>query len=549
MASCEATSFIASILDERCERLAVVCTHASDIDTADDILPLGKIDTRKTRDFVDRIVSTPGKPEPTNVGLAVEKARNLLKQSALDMGNDKGEKETQGHVIVLTSNSGESLDDVVIDEGEDKVQLHFVCTGILPWVSQQEEHMNGWRRLSSLSSRGGVIQQSIHRAGQIEISEVLRTLILHARSGADYGRLKQLTLELKPGPDCTIEGIMGRSKFDALRPAELFTVLVKVKVNTTLAKSSPPPSITPMPQTMSQTPNLWKELQVLLEDSSVMVLTARLNYGHSSLPIGTECSIRSEARVQKQLVAPDRSCRSSSTGTRSAHTMCGDSPELQKKAVYCLAVHHAPRHALKTLRREFGQDGSLSVCPEYVKLVTEELKYQARIIERYELPGGEPCKVKFAADEITPVADHQRSNTVSSYPPERALSDVSNFKPRNWFPATEEAPKYLKTPRLASNHAKRNPKDMSRHPSGGRTVSRHTSKWELPDEAHRIWGEMRKKSKSLGIPKVASKHRSSEEKLHQMQELALKNKRSIGADTLKSIHLNGSEASSSAPWL
>lgn len=548
MASCEATSFIASILDETCDRLAVICTHVSNPDSIGNIFPLGKINPRQTRGFVDQVVSTSGKPEATNIGLAIEKARNLLGQSTLDVGNSKGEKETQGHVIVLTSNSGVDLNDVVIDDGEDKVQLHFVSTGILPWPSQHEEHLNGWRRLSSLSSKGNVIPHSIHRAGQTEISEALRALVLHARSGASCGRLKQLTLELKPGPNCTIEGIMGRCKFEILRPAELSMVLVKVKVNTIPARSSTSPSIPPTPRTTSQTPNLWKELEVMLEDSSVVVLTARLNYGHSSLPIGTECSINSEARVQKQLVAPDRSCMFSNTSPRNATNTCGDSSELQKKVVYCLAVHHAPRHALKTLRKEFGQDGSLSACPKYIQLVTEELKYQARIIERYELPGGEPHKVKFAVDEITPVAD-RRSSTVQINPSERALSDISNIKPRNWFPAIEVIPRDVEIPRLVSNHAKRNSKEISRHPSGGRTVSRHTAKWELPDEAHRIWGEIRKKSKSLGVPKAVSKHRTSEEKLRQIQELALKNKRSIGADTLKSIHLNGSEASSSAPWL
>ena len=549
MASCEATSLIASILDETYDRLAVICTHASNLETISHILPLGKINPRQTRDFVDRIVSTSGKPEPTDVGLAIGKAQRLLRQSTLDIGNGKGEQETQGHVIVLTSSSGVNLNDVGIDDEGDKVQLHFVSTGILPWRSQQEEHLNGWRRLSSVSSKGDLVPQSIHRAGQTEISEALRTLILQARSGANNGRMKQLTLDLQPGPHCTIEGIMGRCRFETLRPAELFMVLVKVKVNTTLMRSSPSPSITSPPRTTAHMPNLWKELEVLLENNSITVLTARLNYGHSSLPIGTECSIRSEARVLKQFAAPDRSRMSSSASPRNATVMGGNSPELQRKAVYCLAVHHAPRHALKTLRKEFGQDGSLSVCPEYVMLVTEELKYRARIIERYELPGGEPHKVKFAVDdEISPVTD-QRSSTVPSNPPERALSDISNFKPRDWFPAAEEDPKQAEIPRPVPSHAKRNSRDMSRHPSGGRTVSRHTPKWELPDEAHRIWGEMRKKSKGMGVPKAVSKQRTSEEHLRQIQELALKNKRSIGADTLKSIHLTGNEASSSAPWL
>ena len=548
MASCEATSFITSMLYETCERLAVLCAHASDLDTVGSILPLGKINPLRTRTFVDRIVSTSGKPEPDHLRQAIDKARSLLTQSTLDMSNSKGEKETQGHVIVLTSNPGVTAIEATTDEEDDKVQLHYLSAGVLLWPSQHEEQSNGWRRLSSLSSKSDVIPQSIHRAGQTEISGALRKLVLQARSGAGYGRLKQLTLDLKPGPNCTIEGIMGRCKFETLRPGERFMVLVKVKIGPTHAGLSPLTSTAIAPGTKSYSPDLWKELEVLLEDNSITVLRARLKYGHSLLPIGTECSVKAEARIEKQHFIPDRSRMSSSTSRRKAPIICGDSPDLQKKAVHCLAVYHAPRHALKMLRKEFGQDGNLSVCPEFIKQVNEELKYQARVIERYDLPGGEPHKATFAINEVTQVAD-RRSSTVPSDPSERALSDVSNFKPRDWFPVTEEASKHVEASRPFSNNAKRNSKDMSRHPSGGRTVSRHTSRWELPDEAHRIWGEMRKKSKSLSVPKAASKNKTSEEKLRQIQEMALKNKRSIGADTLKSIHLDGSDTKSSAPWL
>lgn len=59
---------------------------------------------------------------------------------------------------------------------------------------------------------------------------------------------------------------------------------------------------------------------------------------------------------------------------------------VQKTLVHHLARNSNPREALTNLRGRFGEAGEHSICPEYFKLMTSELAYQARIMERFSLP-------------------------------------------------------------------------------------------------------------------------------------------------------------------
>jgi hypothetical protein len=73
---------------------------------------------------------------------------------------------------------------------------------------------------------------------------------------------------------------------------------------------------------------------------------------------------------------------------------------------------------------------------------------------------------------------------------------------------------------------------------------------ESVDEARRIWVEMRKKARGReSIRELSGYMPVSDENLMKIAEKALSNKRSLGADTLKSIATGRRKSGLFAPWL
>ena len=544
------------------DRLAVLSTRPQRTDAPDlnIVSPLSPTSIRQIKSAVDSIVSSTEKPEPAALATALNCAIDLLTDAATQAVGSEPLEDAYGHLFVLTGNI-HGISPILLDHG--KLSVHVVCPGSVPWRGANEVPCDGWRLgalysspLQSMSLRKDVDQGSLFNR--------LRRIIILARSGRVCGRLTDLVLDIQAGPACSIEGVMGSSDVARLCPGEVTTALVKVRVGAAFMGSfTPSHSMQQLSSTDSaSSSDLLNELEAMLCTSSAPILIAKLTYRHSLLPTGTRCSTIAAAKLKRSMsdVRSDssliRTMKSRATENRAA---------VQKRLIHHLATHHAPRHAILTLQEHFGEDGRKSLCPDYIKLVITELKYQARVTERFDLP---------VSTRISPSVSRNISLTNTYEHFGQGLFAASNYRPQDWLPGAidEEASSRHsgktsstdRTPKRAHGDSGHRKATVLRTGSVRQPISRPSARQAgvLPTANRRNSSAFQATSKGIGAEarglssdkgKISSSDSSSinlgrpsgvsgltpMERSRGPKELTLRHKGTVGADSLMSRHDRG----------
>lgn len=342
----------------------------------DIVLGLRTVNKSQVRSAVKKIDLSTEHPE---MFTSIELAKNLLTRSS---GADEQTGGNLANIFILTPNLSRVPAESLRDK---KVQIHIVNPGIIPWKGQENIDCNGWY-LSSLERSNLDYLNQATDLGHESLLNTLRVAIRQCRTGSMAGVMRNLNLQIKPGMNCSIEGIMGRENLWSLRPGELITVLVKVRVGCFSSRSTSGTG-TSIEESWGTSPNsnhLLNELNVILGASPITILTAKLSYTHSLFNYGTECVFRADCNVKNQMPWSGRAKDPSSVENA---TISQSKITIQKRLVFYLATQLSPSHAISTLNDHFGVGGVRSVCPIYIKLVMEELKYQAYVIEQLDYLG------------------------------------------------------------------------------------------------------------------------------------------------------------------
>lgn len=383
MANCEAARFIASLLDTTTDRLAVLSTKPVKLNAKDlnVVSQLSRKSIRTIKSTVDAILNSTDKPEPAALGVAIDRAIDLLTDPVCEQSDDEPGGDACGHIFILTANAA-AVPSVLLSH--TKVQVHVIRAGPVPWKGSSATTCSGWK-LAPLYCSSLQYMSSRKDRDRGSLFSQLRSLILLARMGKSCGRLIDLVLEIEPGQECGVEAVMGRLEIGSLRPGEVITALFKVKVGTILAEGYTLSRSTSLNNSNSPTkPNdVFEELDVMLGASPTPILIAKLAYKHTLLSACTRCSTIAAVKLKRSLLHTDEDVVATDNANQAAANM---KAAVQKRLVSYLATHHSPRTALSVLQAHFGKDGQESSCPRYIKLVTEELRYQARITERFDLP-------------------------------------------------------------------------------------------------------------------------------------------------------------------
>ena len=528
MASCEAARFLASLLDTTTDRLTVLCTrpiksNAKDLNV---VSQLSRTSIRKIKSTVDAIVSSTDKPEPAALGMALDRAIDLLTDPVSQQVDNEPGGEAYGHVFVLTANAG-GVPSILLNH--EKVQVHIIRPGVIPWKGCVGTTCSGWKLAPLYSSSLQYLSLQKDQDRNSLFNRV-RSLVDHARLGWSYGRLSDLVLEIETAQECSLEAVMGPQDLASLRPGEVVTTLVKVRVGEVFAKGY---SLSPSPSSKSSegsknAKDVFDELDVMLGASHTPILIAKLSYKISLLPAGTRCSTIATAKLKLSLPQTQENMVA-------AHVASHGSAEtralVQKRLVYHLVTHRSPRQAIAALHESFGEDGCNSFCPQYIKLVAEELKYQARIVERFDLPS--PLKGSLLPTRNTLPFEHARQglSAMSSFKSHEWLSGVPNgasspnSSPRN--PSSNSAYELKQDHKKAENQRAAHRRPGTSMPSArqaGVPLANHRARrppsvtkqyssdlqplltGDSLDEAHTTWGDVRKMSRSS--PALAELHRS-----------------------------------------
>ena len=464
MASCETARFLASLLDPTTDRLVILNTMPVDADIPNPtvVSPLSETTVRNAKSNVDTIVGSIDKPDPEALSMSIALAKKILTQSRSSKTDSQRNQSVLGHIFVLSPKLNGLSPRTLRD---DRLQVHLICPGSIPWKAPVKSECNGWKLRSQYTDELQFVTYNKKDTDATSLFNRLRGLVFHARRGICSGVISDLILDINVGPECSIEGVMGRREISSLHPGEVITALVKLRAGAPPAKGY---SLSPSensPRTRSSSHNLTDEIDGLLGTTPITILTAKIKYKHSLLPTGTMCTVTAESRLKREDPTSSRS--------RLKHTPSNTQPSkvtkarvsVQKRLVFYLATHHSPRHALSTLTQEFGQAGCRSVCPQYIKLVSEELKYQARIIDRFDLAssgtgfGGEAPEIPF---------EHFG----------QGLFDITNYKPHDWLTNVPD-----------EKHSSSTVRHNRRQVSVERQVSvQHRSVRQSEDDARRVWG-------------------------------------------------------------
>ncbi|KAL8775705.1 MAG: hypothetical protein Q9209_000201 [Squamulea sp. 1 TL-2023] len=527
MASCETARFMSSVLDSSNDRMAIICTSSLSTEHPDlrTIMPLSCVSPRKTKAIVDTIVSSTERPGSSALDGAVRNARALLEQSTpRDQTTGLGPRAI-GHIFVLTPHSSGLPSELL---AHDKIQLHLVNPGSVPWKGEAKVRCNGWK-LQSMNSQELRSVRYTKDEDTFSLFNKLRTLVLDARKGSLHGGVSDLILDIKPGQNCIIEGVIGHRNISSIQPGERVVALIKLKVGLAPAAGYTLRSRRRQDVSNPVHSDPDKELDDLLGTTPVTVLSAKLKYKHSLLPPETQCTLSTDCQLKRPLCVAQWTNHPPKT---SAPKQYHPQVEVQKAFAYHIATHNEPRQAMMVLVEDFGDGGRRSACPSYIKLVIEELKYQARTIERFDLADYRSRPVAVTPREMRPDVWGQEHFG-------QGLFDASDYKPYEWITDTPDAVAIQFPVCAPPNSEARN----------------YAHLIDTTDEARKIWRRMSKKrqARSNRDSKPSAVLMELDEATRRLNNLALRNKRSVGAETLKCLaypeYRGRAMESCGAPWL
>ena len=495
-------------LDSSSDRLAMLRTNNTDKGAMEDytILALGGVDSRRIRTAFDSIQASQEMSDQDYLSRSV-KAAQILLLLFLDKAEEaEGRPQPSKHVLVLTSNPSALGQDIC---GEDNIQVHVLCPQPNTNRGNRQISNNGW----FLVNREFEARPDRSQKNENDFRRSIESLISHARSGVTPSILTNVSVAVSASKSCSLKSIIGATQFLQLHPGELVTVLIKARA---YRRMTGKPGLHEFPRglrTPSGLVDLEKELECMLAESVDPTLIVKVEYTHPALPKGTTCQLTREVRVP----AP----ASKSTQTPKKHQAFSADAQIQSRQIHHIVTQKSPKNALAILRTYLGHDGSFGTCPDFLRAAMEELKYQARILERFDLNSD--------VGEFNPTASRVWGSMGN-----RSVATMSSASTARRTPS-----------RIPRRDANAPPSASPTRPAPLRVVNRATSH-ETIDHARRIWIELRHKTK--GNIRNNDDSPEQEERRKQIKDVAASNQRNVGMDTLKSM-TKGHRKENVAPWL
>ena len=424
MAGCETARAFASMLSIVTDRMAILCTSpinehrtlGCDYTT---VWPLSPVRTSKLKHVLDAVSGSSSQISPNSWGNTIDVATDMLLRSPALGLETETVQDTYGMVIILTADGTGIPSRAMI---HDKLQFHVICPTNIPQSNFGAIYCNGWK-LRSTSSKEPRVVRSIHqRLEPNSLVRKLRDLIQYARGGKSVGRLTYLSLDIKAASHCTIQEMIGQTELMTLQPGEEHTVLVRVKVNGSFDQDASLSRAFQLPELGPDSLDVLDKINEMLSlnPKPMKVLTARLRYKHSLLPTNTVCDTHKDCRLK-------RVSQHYADEMHPTKRIASELPECTVSVHERLAYHLATSVSLCAFRREFGEDGWRSLCPNYTRMLLNELKYQARVKDRLEM-NNSPQK------RILPlkIAVHHPQDRLRLVPsPDSSSSE--EFKPVDWL--------------------------------------------------------------------------------------------------------------------
>ena len=520
MASCEAISFIASKLCHSQDRLAILTTHGCGTEPGPRIvLSMESANAERVRAATDSITLFSTKTH-TKIAETINAAARLEgKDSPKEVDVDHQDTSLR-HVVVFTTDSdavGPGLYQV-----DESTTLHFVNPSLVPWKTFAASSIHGWIIMNDLSP-----SLSTAEFDHFELHRKLEMMLADMRHHHDHGRLTNIVLKIKAGYKCRLQGIMGETTFLRFFPGEKRTCLVKVQTNLLPDQRSRLLAFPSGLRTASGAIDIEKELEHIIGNECRTILSVTVRYEHSLFPEGTICSCQSDARISEYVQIPEGCGQYASSEVTLTAAASVRKSVVQRRIIAHLATYQSVGQALTTLASHFGPNSNHSSCPAYLESMVKELKHRLRIQERYD----SNCERGVMANvHDNKIHSENRQSMLSGNMIKPLCSAFSD-------------------PTCASTHT------PSAQPTANISMTKDKKDTDM---ARQIWLELRRNSRSAHHTQTSMSPRSernikggrfSADEWRRIQSIAVKNKRSLGQDTLRSLSYAGTRTQNSAPWL
>ena len=361
----------------------------------------------------------------------------------------------------------------------------------------------------------------------------MRNMIDHARVGACMGELSRVKIDVDCRDDCHVKDFIVNPQLIKLRPGQHVTSLVKIVVPP-IPKKDSEDSVT--------SDELYEQICQMLGESMTELFTTKVVYQHSLFSKGTHLTTQNTCSLRR-------------SDKRSPWSRPTSSPSSQHKVDYGRAVFVArnwpPHIALEHLHRKFGSAYFEPGHASCIHQIREELEFQVDVGQSWE-----------------------RLKTQQRPPQEVSFGDRQQYQPANQTPSslhisTSETDTATDTQTVTVSQLTTAEESVSPPPE---TTAVDDLKPLEQDAARKIWQSMRRNSRTVSSilavdghdphslhmstgPEISLEQLEAEDKqLREIRREALRNKRSVGADTLRDFRWEGirerfERGGRSMPWM
>ncbi|RDI80311.1 hypothetical protein Vi05172_g9681 [Venturia inaequalis] len=491
-------------LQEHVDRLGVFCTAFSPLSVDDSpdccVVSLSKpLDREQLSNRLKRVA------KQSQHGYHLETALNQATQALHEL--DGAQAPTVRRDIMVISPNPVGLANY-IECLDESVSVHIFNPGLVPFGVLDDLPRHGshsdtrsigsysysarsrdrdYSFVGEVAHAGWVIDATtcVSRGCNLHGSHSLHDIVAHAKAQANTGSITNVSISITPGANVSsIVEIVGKLDYSILLPGQIISIPIKVRLKSLACRLSHVPL--PLSPRRSVTEAIT-DLELTLGEHLSELFRVQVRYSHSMFPENTTLVAQESCWLRRTLKR--RAARRDDTRRESVYECM-----VQRQLALSLAGHGPPIDALDALDAEFDGKPVPPYCSKFVEAVKDRLRHRI-------------SQSLFRPASVVDNEDDSYEAQLQEFVEERELRELD----------TDDSPATVVIRRII-----------------------HTPDMELHDTARRIWQHIRKTSKPEReicdeIEPEESVGQVSNARMEEIRRMAMKNKRKMSTETLKSL--------------
>jgi len=364
---------------------------------------------------------------------------------------------------------------------------------------------------------------------QHHLADALSAVVASARQRTTAAQVTSMQINILPGKGSQISTILGQKDHSTLLLGQSLPLLIQVRLSKFGNQRTIPREETKAQKQARELDWAFEDLESLVDIAETTMFRLEIKYKDSLFPEATEIV------TSNTLCLPRKNTRTIWKDPHSPQRSTTPNGEVQGWLAYFISTLYDPKTALVKLEEHFNNLTLDEGCEKFLIALKDELEYHSNN--------------NINSSWILPQKD-EKPNPAPSSPLPRFSFEKNKVKlcgqPSGTVPILSQI--------ASSKHSQHVTQNLSQSlslcslPTGSKSLAGELPN-EARDRAQNIWRHMRKDSKSRRqLEQIDSKMLDENEIVEGIRRQALANKRSVGADTLRSLAMNV-QGGFEAPWI